>query len=235
MVETDNNCGRCRELEQRVEAQKRRGDAAEAAYQDQDRELRRQRAAVRLLQAELAKTREDEDGAGEIKDLLRKWQILCNHQRAKIPLDGARAKAVRRARAMKFTAEQIERAFIGAGKWAYVGPHGRKQTGEQRERFDDVTLILRDEATIERFIAYADREHDPKATPDNVVPLRSGRAAREAEAKLEVTGDMLNEALRQVAELRRVVEIQQDMIALEANLNERLLAELADGREEAAA
>jgi hypothetical protein len=232
MIEpANNNCQRC-------DAEHRRAEAIRVDLENAETELRIARRRETALRTELRKHLEEDAGAAEIKEILAEWKIICGHQRAKTPLDGARAKAVRRMLKVGYTADQLKKAIHGCGRFPYVGPHGRVTDGTQKDRHDDLTLILRDESTVDRFIGYADRPVE--AGRDNVVSIQSAgsrRAERETKAKLETVSEMLTEALRQVRELRRVVEIQQDMIVLDAQINDRLLAELEQlrDREEVAA
>lgn len=231
MVEAANNCQRC-------DAERRRADAILADLENAETELRVGRRREQALRTELRKHLEEDAGASDVKEILAEWKIVCGHPKAKTPMDGARAKAVRRMLKAGYSVEQLKKAVMGCGRFPYVGATGRLPTGDRTNRHDDLTLILRDESTVERFIAYADRPDEPPS-PDNVVPLRpiqgGGAGAAKLKFQLDEAGEMLNEALRQVATLRRVVELQQDMIRLEASVNDGLLTELAEARGEAAA
>lgn len=215
-IEPANNCQRC-------EAHHRRAEAIRVDLENAETELRVARRRETALRNELRKHLEDDPANAAVKEVLAEWKIVCNHQRAKTPLDGARAKAVRRMLKAGYTADQLKKAILGCGRFPYVGPQGRVSSGDTKTRHDDLTLILRDESTVERFIGYADRDDKPDS--EKVVQLQSIRGGGERNRNV-VGRELLDDAVEQIITLRRVIAVQQDMIAMEANLNDRLLHEL---------
>lgn len=112
-------------------------------------QLRRAGAAEMALRNELAKVREDEPEAQEIRAVLNHWKRRLGHPKAKCPLTGKRAKVVRAALRSHSLAELLE-AVDGLALRPFAGPHGRHailKPGDRR--YDDVEHALGDEKRIQ--------------------------------------------------------------------------------------
>lgn len=120
-----------------------------------ERLLKRSGMAEVALKQELDRQREEEPEADEIRAVLTHWKLRLGHTRAKTPLAGARANKVRARLRERFTVADLKLAIDGCAKLPYVGAGGRKAAGKPKERFDDLTLICRDESSVERFMSYA--------------------------------------------------------------------------------
>lgn len=125
----------------------------------------------KLIAAErkLKQTLEESPLAQDIKDVLKDWQTKTGHTKTKIPLDGVRAEKVR-ARLKNFTVDELKRANSGAARFPFVVNAQRRATGPEDQRYDDAELIFRNEKTVEKFIALADRPDGPEATVDPTPP-----------------------------------------------------------------
>ncbi len=119
-------------------------------------QLRRAGRAEVALRNELAKVREDDPDSKDVRGVCDYWKRALGHEKARVPLTGARAKAVRLRLRERFTVADLKKAVDGCAKMPYVGAGGRKATGAPGQLYDDLTLICRDEETVERFIRYAD-------------------------------------------------------------------------------
>lgn len=85
------------------------------------------------------------DSVGEI---FEHWQRVMNHPQAK--LDDKRRKCIQAALKLGYTPEQLRTAVDGCS----VTPHNMGHN-DRGERYDDLTLILRDATRIDRFIRNA--------------------------------------------------------------------------------
>jgi hypothetical protein len=129
---------------------------AREVYDDLDRAAKKSRRAETAMRSQLAQHRRQDPAAGVVTDILEYWHPLMPG--ADIPLDGERADRVRWA--LKFKKPQeIKEAIDGAARLPYVWGDGdrarRVQFGTSKQRRVDLTLILRNERTIERFRGYA--------------------------------------------------------------------------------
>jgi hypothetical protein len=122
------------------------------------------------LRTELARQREEEPEAEAIRAVLNHWKVKLNHPKAKTPLGGERAKKVRARLRERFTVEDLKLAVDGCAKVPFVGAGGRRATGTDRERHDDLKLICQDESTVERFMRYAADESAPIVKPKAKAP-----------------------------------------------------------------
>src|SRR5689334_9146115 len=114
-----------------------------------EKEVTRLRRVEQGLRAQLTQRHKDDPGAKTVREILDYWQPLM--PRAKTPLDGVRADAVRKALAAHTPAE-LKEAIEGAYRRPYVWKDGqRMRFGTSKQRFIDITLLFRDERTIERF------------------------------------------------------------------------------------
>jgi hypothetical protein len=110
------------------------------------------------LEAELTKQRGDSPKAVMVKRLHKHWceTLLLDGKPRKAKLGPAREKAYLFA-LTNYEEEFCHQAIDGCALKPFVGPRGRQATVEGgAKRFDDPTLIFRDETTIERFAGYVD-------------------------------------------------------------------------------
>jgi hypothetical protein len=63
----------------------------------------------------------------------------------------------------------------------YVGANGRKPHGKPRERHDDLSLICRDEETVERFIRYANAEVEPTGVDALLAKVENAKQVNEGQ------------------------------------------------------
>lgn len=102
---------------------------------------------------ELAGQRQAHPDADTVMALLRYWAASCGKtKRTRLTLDGTRAKSIRWA-LKHYDEARIHTAIVGAARYPYRGPYGRRAT-ELTEGYkldDDVAKICRDEVNFERF------------------------------------------------------------------------------------
>lgn len=122
----------------------------------------RQQRQIAALKGEITKLRKVDPDAEVIGELLEYWRSRTRHPRARIPLDGSRAK-VTKARLADFEPEQLRRAIDGVAEFPFMGRFGERfcEDGPDRKRKDDLELIFRDERHVEDAmrLAAGDREH----------------------------------------------------------------------------
>jgi len=116
------------------------------------------------LRAELTRRAEESPEAKQIRRVLDHW--AADHPRAKTPTGGARWKTVAKALRLDHTVDELLEAVDGLRTRPYVTDRGRSATGSPSQRYDDLTIALRDESTIARFRGYA--QSLPEPTPDEV-------------------------------------------------------------------
>lgn len=173
-------CERCKAHHDRAEAIHRDLLAAEAS-------LRRERSRAQALEGELRQRAEADPKSKEVRAVLEHWQRACGHERAAVPMTGARAKAVRSMlRIPKFDEAFLRRAVDGAALLPFVGPQGRQgDDSHGANRHDDITLICRDEQHVERFEGYVAAAQERKRAAVEVHELlgrlEAVRQAREGQ------------------------------------------------------
>lgn len=179
---SDHHCDRCAQLEQ-VIADLQASEARLTEDRDLgDREIRRLRREANALRQELRQHYEDDPKAQEIRGLLEHYRQQLDHPRMLLPLDGAGATAVRRALRWKFSAADIRQAIDGCALMPYVGEGGRTSDPDApgARKHDDLSLILRSEEHIRRFMGYAQaqpergKEPDPMAAVERVLSALEG-------------------------------------------------------------
>ena len=86
-----------------------------------------------------------EQSSTGVSEVFEFWQTLLNHPRSK--LDPKRAKLIKAALKLGYTVEDLKSAISGCSKT----PHnmGKNDNGQ---KYDDISLILRDAGQIDRFI-----------------------------------------------------------------------------------
>ena len=131
------------------------------------------------LKAELAKTREADPDAGEVKDLLLLWKALCGkNSRTYIGSDGKRWKLAKQA-LKRYGAERCEKALKGLSMKPHAGPRGRSaEAYPGSKRFDDIEHVFGDEERFERCEAYVD---EPPAEPAPISEVVERRTVRKVE------------------------------------------------------
>lgn len=83
-----------------------------------------------------------------VKEIFQHWQQVMNHPHAK--LDNKRAGKIKQALKLGYSLENLKQAIDGCANTPFnMGENDRKQ------RYDDITLILRDASHIENFMQAA--------------------------------------------------------------------------------
>lgn len=106
---------------------------------------------IAALKGQIARLVAVDPNADTVTALLQHWQKTCGHPRAKIPLDGVRADAIRKMLKAKYTPEQLRAVIDAAAEQPWMGDYGQRHPtpGEGRKRRDELTLICRDEKHVE--------------------------------------------------------------------------------------
>lgn len=119
---------------------------------------------IGTLKAELTKQRRNSPQAKQAKEVFEHWVDRLG-KNANVVFGPAREKAVQ-ARLKEFPLEVVLRAVDGCALMPYVGPHGRQSdAGKGAKKHDDLSLICRDETTVERFAGYLDEPPPEAPTP----------------------------------------------------------------------
>jgi hypothetical protein len=156
-------CERCATLERLLaDSQDSEREMAETISALQ-RQMIRTARAEQATRNELNRVRETSPRAQQVRGVCDHWQKT--HPRAKCPANGKRWQKVDARLRDGFTADQLVKAVDGCMRFPFVAAGGRRSSGKQAERYDDLELICRDEATVERFIELADRVDEPVAPP----------------------------------------------------------------------
>ena len=94
-----------------------------------------------------------------VQAVFKSWQTVLNHHRS--VLDNKRTTKIKQA-LKNYTIEELTQAFWGCKKSPFhMGDNDRNQ------KYDDITLILRDAEHIERFISYIDKPPSAQKKPFN--------------------------------------------------------------------
>lgn len=163
-------CPECRRKDDLIEDLARQ-------LEDAELDLRKKRAGLRLLNAQLTEKLEGHARRPEVERIHAKWQRLCRHPKS--PLDNARALAITHILDAEVDGEKAfsERdaylAIIGAAYDAFVDEKGK--------RHDSIGLIFRN---AEKFEDFANRGHrvlrarpdlameaEPPADPQGALPV----------------------------------------------------------------
>lgn len=132
---------------------------AEAMLVDEIVMLKRQCAS---LKGQITKLRKVDARVDEIGEVLEHWRAVC-HPRALIPIDGARAKAVKDRLEEGSTVEDLRAAIDYVVEYPYMAEFGVRhcEPGKGRRRNDELTVIFRDEAHVAKLLREAkERESD---------------------------------------------------------------------------
>ncbi len=117
---------------------------------------------IAALRGEITKLRKVDPLAETIMEIMEYWRERTGRPRAKIPLDGSRAR-VTKARLADFTPDQLKATIDAVAAWPFQGKFGVRFCcdGPDRKRKDELELIFRDERHIEDLLklAQGDAEH----------------------------------------------------------------------------
>lgn len=163
-------CVQCDNLRTEIE---RFRDVAAIDLQNAQNDLIAKNREIGRLKAELAKTRDADPDAGEVKDLLLLWKALCHKTgRTYIGSDGKRWKLAKTA-LKRYGQERCEKALKGLSMKPHAGPRGRAaEAYPGSKRFDDIEHVFGDEERFERCEAYVDEPAEPPAEISEVVKRR---------------------------------------------------------------
>lgn len=189
-----NPAVRIAELEQRVTVERMRADGIEGDYRAVEQALRRERRATQALQQELERVREEDPGADDVKAVCTHWKTACGHQRAKTPISGVRAKAVRGRLKDGHTTAELKQAIDGYAKAPFVVNAERVAHGQRHQRYDDLELICRNEKTVAKGIELATARPplgDVWSERVEHMMYRAVDAVRELEAKNALLRELL--------------------------------------------
>jgi hypothetical protein len=133
---------------------------------------------VALVDTDLSAERKRQE---TVKDLFHYWVQVTGHTSARLTPERARALASRLREG--YTVADIEKAFDGAGKAAFVNDAG--------QRFDDITLVCRNGSKLEDFIQRGIQVSGPlQQAPSGAAPVSTVEEA-------------INQARRRMAMLRK--------------------------------
>lgn len=134
----------------------------EDAVKDLERRLKNEERTVAKLRADLERAQtggESGDDAEDLKTASRlfdHWRESCHHGNAQVLFTDDRKRKVRaRLRESPDAAALIVKAIDAVAAYPFVVDGGRSSTGTTRQRFDDLELICRTRANVERFAALA--------------------------------------------------------------------------------
>jgi hypothetical protein len=94
--------------------------------------------------------------SSEIKSIFEYWQQVMNHPRAK--LDKKRQHKIKVALELGYSLDELKSAINGCANMPF-----NMGENEQGQRYDDITLILRDASHIDRFTAKINSTYSPKS------------------------------------------------------------------------
>lgn len=108
---------------------------------------------INALKTELSRQRKEHPNAKAAAALFDHWKTVTG-KNSNTVYGEAREKALLE-RLVQFSEEQLRLAIDGVAAMPYVGRKGRQANpGPGAKRYDELTLVLRDETTVERFIGY---------------------------------------------------------------------------------
>lgn len=145
-------CSDCADLEAKlVELQLAKEDDAFNFAVD----IARKNQEIGRLKRQLEEFLDETPNSKLAKGIFTHWVERCGKR--KTTVYGVARKKVILLALKQHDEATIKRAIDGCARRPFVGPHGRQPTNANGgKRFDDLTLILRDETTIERFGGYAE-------------------------------------------------------------------------------
>ena len=157
--------------------------------QNAETELRGMRREVKRLKTELDKARGQHVGQADANAVFDYWcGKLSKRKGTKF---GEKRQRVVKARLREnFTVDELRLAIDGCARFPFVTGQGRRAEGKPSERYDDLELICRDETTVERFMALAERDEPARPSSPAVSVQRERvqpRSALELADQLERT------------------------------------------------
>ena len=162
-MRNETECGRCKileaELAQAVESVGALGF-----------KLHQSALSEAALRRQLTSMRTEHPESKQVRATLEHWRDATRKKRnTKIPIDGKRADAVRKARTWGFSFDEINLAIDGGAKFPYVVNYERSASAPPgSKRRDDLDTILKSEKQIELLIGLATAE--PTAQPQSWGP-----------------------------------------------------------------
>lgn len=125
-----------------------------------ERELRQKRARISRLEGKRARDWRNSPLAGQIQEVFDAWREWCHHPRA--VLDGKRAELIAQ-RLDEFGSEQLIDAIRGYAAFPYVVEGRRRREGRRDQRYDQLELIMRSAAHVERGLRLAELAEEQPA------------------------------------------------------------------------
>lgn len=168
-------CERCKEL-------RRDRDLLEADLKNAEKDLRAQRRSVQALKREFARVMAEHPSSPDVKLVLEHWQQVIA-PRAKIPPDGIRARKVLE-QLRHYSVDELCHAVDACAESDFHMGRSKKTAGRSH---NDIELICRDEAHVERFLAM----YAPKAScviQTQLKALKDLRALRDGEWEARCPG-----------------------------------------------
>ena len=126
---------------------------------------------MKLMQiGKLKAARERELGQGAeaavVIDVIEYWAAKTGHTKAKVSAAGARADAVRKGLRLGHSPDELKEAIDGAAEFPFVVNKSRSRTGTEKQRYDDLPTVFRDEVQIARMRKLAQRVPPVAQQPD---------------------------------------------------------------------
>jgi hypothetical protein len=159
-------CRECATFKQIAEQASARESEAYRQLEDAERDLRVLRAARTRLENQIEREHGESAEASVVGEIIEYYAITTGHTKTKVTPIGANADAIRKAFRMKFTKEELKLAIDGASKYPFIVDYRRSAAGTEKQRFDKITTIFRDENKISDLIKLAE-----------VQPLHNGEAS----------------------------------------------------------
>lgn len=106
--------------------------------------------AEQKAKRDLLEAMEEDPTSEQVKAVCEHWKTVMGHPKAKTPMNGKRASAVRARLRNRFTVAQLCEAVDGCRR----SPWHMGQNPE-RKVYDDLEMICRDEVNVEKFIQFA--------------------------------------------------------------------------------
>jgi len=111
-------------------------------------DLRKQRRQAQALKQEFARLMQEHPKSPEVQTVLEYWQAAIS-PKAKIPPDGIRAQKILARLRDTYTVDELCRVIDACvlSDW-----HMGRDPKTQGKTYNDLTFLMRDEATVERFL-----------------------------------------------------------------------------------
>jgi len=136
-------------------------------------EVLQKELTVQLMQkGKLKAAQERENGEGAqariVIEIIEFWAMETGHTKAKVSAAGARGDAVRKALKLGHSVEELKEAIVGAAKYPFVVNRQRSATGTEKQRYDDLPTVFRDEVQIQRMRKLSGLQPEPTGEPSEV-------------------------------------------------------------------